>query len=80
MTHKEMPLVDRTPHRVCWSCEHLFFSPGSRSYSEWTPGDEFEMYCTRMYWEFRNHKDYLAEFRDKLMSAEVCGDFKERQR
>jgi hypothetical protein len=75
---KKMPLTERVEHRVCWSCEHLYFFAGSPGYSELTPGDDFSMECGKDYWRFENYDDGLTEFRAKLQSAEVCGSFKER--
>ncbi len=74
---KTMPrAASSTKGRVCWLCEHVMFFAGSPGYSELTPGNNFELSCGKHYWEFDQFDDTLDQFRDKLMSAERCADFK----
>jgi hypothetical protein len=73
---KKMPLLSVPAQgRVCWSCEHLYFSSGSPGYSEMTPGWDFEMSCGKSFWEFDSCGDGLETFRSKLLSAERCAAF-----
>lgn len=71
-----MPLLNvSVPNRVCWSCTHIHYSRGSEGYSEVTPGWDFELSCSKDYWELNQFEDELQIFRDKITQAEWCTDF-----
>ena len=69
-----MPLA-----KVCWSCNHMMFSNSDPGYSSWTPGWNFSMGCGKGYWVFDSDGDYVEAFRGKLLTAENCKDFEERE-
>jgi hypothetical protein len=76
---KKMPLREfPIPGRICWLCQHVYFSQGSPGYSDLTPGYDFELSCGKQFWEFDSHMDGLDEFREKLESAERCAAFEPR--
>jgi hypothetical protein len=54
-------------------------TPGEPHYSELTPGSDFSLSCGKRYWEFDQVMDGLDDFRNKLLSAERCADFKGRE-
>ena len=62
--------------RICWECQHIYFSNGSPGYSHYTPGYDMELSCSKGHWEFDNHHDSLSDFRTFLTMAQNCPDFK----
>lgn len=78
---KKLPIAETpTPGRICWLCTHVYFCPAEGSYSEYTPGSDFVLNCTKGYWEISPYRDELDDFRQKLESAERCLAFEERPR
>ena len=76
---KKLPLAEtETAGRLCWFCEHCYYSNGSPGYSEWTPGTDFSLECGKGYWDFDNFDDTLTEFREQIEAAMRCADFKDR--
>ena len=55
--------------KLCLFCEHFYFSPSTRGYSEYTPGSELEMFCVMSKWDIDD--DYLA-IKDVFLLAETC--------
>lgn len=77
MTKKPMPLLpEPVKGRVCWSCEHVYYSNADGGYSELTPGSDFVLECSKGFWDFDAYRDTLDKFREKLLTAEQCAAFK----
>lgn len=78
MSGIKIPLLETpVPGRVCWLCTHVrFFNawPGT----DVTPDNEFDLACSRNFWQFNPRKDGLEDFRLKLESAERCAAFEAR--
>lgn len=84
MNEKSDPAAAPASHRVCWLCAHVRFNAGSPHYSELTPGENFELYCSKAtpggtrLWEFDQISDDLDDFRRKLETAQTCEFFAKR--
>ena len=73
---KKMPEAPPILGRVCWSCENCDYDSAEPGYSEYTPGSDFALSCSKNYWVLDTVYDTIDVFRKKLMSAESCADFK----
>lgn len=64
--------------KTCWSCEYIRIDNADPGYSEWTPGSDLSIYCTKSHWDFDNYDDDLKKFLTYINKAETCPDFIER--
>lgn len=64
-----------TKERLCLWCEHCFLETGYAAYSELTPGEQFDVFCTKRHWKFRQG-DGDSAFRTNLLKARSCPDWK----
>lgn len=77
---KHLLLSNAPSGKLCWDCKHIDFIAGDPGYSEYTPGNDFHLECSKNMWEFDNYGDQLSDFRQKLEVANVCGLFEEREK
>ena len=61
--------------KICWGCEHIYFSHSSPGYSELTPGSEFSLECDKRHWTFDTDNDGREQLRKCLLTAETCPDW-----
>jgi hypothetical protein len=69
-----MPIL--TPDKiVCYFCAYIHIDEGHPPYSEYTPGENFKMYCGNGKWMFSVYDDekHLAKC---LQTAKNCSFFK----
>ena len=59
--------------KLCLFCEHFHFMQGDYGYSEYTPGNEPDMYCEKRFWD--SSELYNKDLRDILISAETCNEY-----
>jgi hypothetical protein len=59
--------------RTCLGCKHFYFSAGSPSYSELTPGNSASMSCSKNVWDFDFEAD--DDLAKTLYSAVTCGHY-----
>lgn len=69
---EQLPIVRE---RFCWECRFIRFSTSSSGYSEETPGWDFELDCTRQYWELDTENDNESIMGRYLALAKRCPDF-----
>jgi hypothetical protein len=62
--------------KVCYFCEHFTLSTASPSYSDYTPGSDFEMWCDKSVWKFDSYDTSEREFAEILQTAEKCEFYK----
>lgn len=65
-----------TTARTCLDCEFWGYSPGSPSYSEYTPGSDASMVCYLDHWSLGLYENDRGDVRDALYRARQCQDFK----
>lgn len=63
--------------KLCWFCAHCYFSNGSPSYSEWTPGYDMSLGCNKNKWRVDNYETTVDEFRKMIHMAKNCEHYKE---
>lgn len=61
--------------KLCWNCRHFCFINSSPGYSEWTPGENFELSCDKKHWEFNPFETTQNEFKIMISHAEKCMDY-----
>ena len=61
--------------KLCWLCKHFDYAQAFGGYSEYTPGSEFDISCSKNHWQFDSYKTDQKEFGKILSTAEHCGDF-----
>ncbi len=60
--------------RICFFCEHCYLTTGHTAYSEMTPGEDFDTWCTKNHWSFK-HSMSEMEFVRFISSAQTCPDY-----
>ena len=65
----------RAENKLCWFCEHFYYSQGTPDYSDLTPGSSFSMSCEKQHWNFDPYETSQEEFGKMLSSARDCPDF-----
>lgn len=58
--------------KLCLFCKYFYFSGAEIGYSEYTPGSEVEMYCTKRVWD----KYDVYDIRETFKTAETCKKYK----
>ena len=61
--------------KLCWWCDHFMYSNHCPDYSEYTPGNSFELDCCKDKWRFNAEYTDLDGFRACITAAENCADF-----
>ena len=64
---------------TCLDCEHFYFEPACRGYSDMTPGWDMRIGCYKDNWELDKYEDTTEDYREYLLSARECSDFEERK-
>ena len=62
-------------HRTCLGCCHFHVCTADPGYSEFTPGSEFTMGCTKDHWDFDAYLDGQKDLFKKITSARNCPDY-----
>lgn len=62
--------------RICIACKRFRLSTADYGYSEYTPGTQFNMSCDKNHWDFDPYRETEDTFREKLLTAKNCEDFK----
>lgn len=65
--------------RTCIECKKFDIQAASKSWSEATPGNDFQMRCSENKWTFSKY-DWEEEFRACLQTAAKCESFVQRGR
>jgi len=65
----------RPENKLCWFCQHFYYSTAEPDYSEYTPGSDFHMSCNKSHWDFDAFNTSQEEFGKMLTSARNCPDF-----
>jgi hypothetical protein len=60
----------------CVLCREFRFYNGDYGYSEYTPGNEAEMYCAKRHWRVDLFETTQKEYRDMMLLSKTCEDFK----
>jgi len=60
----------------CVNCCHFGFWPGDAGYSEYTPGSDMEIWCSRGKWRVQFGITPESQFRDFMRSSRECPQFK----
>lgn len=63
--------------RTCVTCNLFQIYMASPSYSEYTPGEKFDMACEKDHWKFKRF-DSEDHFRECLQTAAACPDYQRR--
>lgn len=61
--------------KLCWWCQHCYFSQAEPDWSEVTPGWNATLECTKGHWEIDFYKDDLPDLRANMQRAETCQDW-----
>ena len=69
-------MTEPTKKMNCLFCDHFRLSYEA-DYSELTPGAGLEILCAEGVWEFDNHTDSQAQFRQYMQTAETCDKYYE---
>lgn len=67
--------LDKAQERLCLFCEHFYLDTGCRDYSEYTPGNEFDMQCLKEHWTYKRYGDE-DHYRACIIAAWKCPDYK----
>lgn len=66
--------------RLCVLCKHLCWMEGEAGYSEYTPGCDAAMYCSKKHWNGGDFNSMtLKEYRSYMLTAETCKDYQEEE-
>lgn len=63
----------------CLFCQKFIYLAGDRGYSEMTPGYDATIRCSLLLWELDFYVDEEEDFRTKMLTAETCELFEERE-
>ncbi len=63
--------------RHCLKCKHCWIDPGCPGYSEYTPGHDSSMSCTKQHWRLEEHEYSRDDMRKAFESAATCRDYQE---
>lgn len=63
--------------KICLFCEHFYLSTGEPGYSDMTPGSDMTIRCLKGYWDVDNYEDTTETYRQKLLTAKTCKDYKQ---
>lgn len=74
MKNSKKQLPPNVKRLTCLFCKHFYFCGAEPGYSEYTPGSDAAMECTKNYWSM-NNLDTTEDLRIKMLSAETCADF-----
>ena len=61
--------------KLCFWCKHFWIGDAIPDYSEYTPGSNFSMNCSKAHWVFDAELETEESFREKLLTALTCGDY-----
>lgn len=61
--------------KLCWFCQHFSYINSSPDYSELTPGNAFDISCSRSKWTFDSDRTTQARFGEILATAATCDSF-----
>ena len=64
--------------KLCYQCENFYISIADCGYSEFTPGTDWGMSCTKNVWNFDPFEDDVNKFRACLETAQRCKKFETR--
>ena len=60
----------------CTMCEYCQLESGSPGYSEYTPGWDGSLSCSKGKWDVDFMEDDSASFRKKMQTANACEEYK----
>lgn len=63
-----------TPMTTCVECKHFWVSLNEPDWSEYTPGSDARIECTRGLWELKNSEGSKV-FRLHILKAQSCDKF-----
>ena len=66
--------------RLCLFCKHFLFINADRGYSDQTPGEDALMGCLKDHYDVNLFLDTPQEYRDKILTAETCEDYKRAEK
>ena len=64
--------------KSCLYCQYIDWGVSTSDWSECTPGDDFHCGCLKDKWTLSIENDTLEQYRNYLLMAETCQDFKLR--
>ena len=62
---------------TCLLCQYFYFEQAEGCMSEQTGGTDMEIGCRKEYWHLNQFSDTEETYRIKMMSAEMCNEFKD---
>jgi hypothetical protein len=65
--------------RICYGCKWFVLTLADPGYSEFTPGNDWAMSCSKDHWRFDPYTDYTDKFAQCLDTAQICPDYAERK-
>jgi hypothetical protein len=66
------------PEKVCINCRHFSVQEKTEGYSDYTPGNDFEMYCSEGKWVLSG-EDSEKQYRKNLLMARKCDKLELRE-
>ena len=60
--------------QTCLFCSHFYFDGGSPGHSEYTPGSDASIGCSKGVWDYEMY-DMTNDFRRHMLTAQTCDKF-----
>ena len=67
-------------NRICIFCKHFWIHSGEAGFGDHTPGQEFQMYCSKNKWEFDSYATSTNQYRETLETGLNCNEFVESEK
>ena len=61
--------------KLCLYCEHCVLSLSTPDWSDWTPGNEFKLWCSKNHWDFDPYATSKLSMAESLRKAMTCTDY-----
>jgi hypothetical protein len=65
--------------RLCIECKYWTIYAAEEGYSDWTPGSDFQMFCSKNHWTLDPYRDSEDKLREYYETAKECKDFVSRK-
>ncbi len=76
----EAPKPLKEEGRICLFCEHFRVHMAEPDCSEYTPGSNFSIECTKHHWSFDPYADGQVDYARCLATAQNCPEYQFSER
>ena len=63
------------PEPLCLFCEHCDLTLSEANWSEWTLGNNFDLWCAKQHWRFDSYDTSKLSLAACLQTAKTCVDY-----